>query len=55
VKASFAALAFLVCACAAPLPALDAAMDRAMRAGACLRLVCDLPLDNCRIRPGVCK
>ena len=36
-------------------PALEIAKAEALQAGGCLRFRCDLPLANCRVRPGTCR
>ena len=36
-------------------PALEIAKAEALHAGGCLRFRCDLPLANCRVRPGTCR
>jgi len=44
-------LALLVMGCAAiegEMPALDRVMDRAMRAGGCVKAVCFLPIESIR-------
>lgn len=36
------------------MPLMDRAMTRAAEVGACIKGICDLPFNNCRVRPGVC-
>lgn len=41
--------------CADVLPMLDSAGTRVMQHGGCLALKCDLPIENCRVRPSTCR
>lgn len=41
--------------CADVFPMIDSAGTQVMQTGGCLKFKCDLPLENCRVRPGVCK
>lgn len=49
--------ALLVVGCGAleeQAPAFDTAATDAMQTGACLKLVCAIPLSDCRVRPARC-
>lgn len=43
------------CAFEEVFPALELAKAEALQAGGCLKLRCDLPLANCRVRPATCR
>lgn len=51
-------MALLVIGCAAiegEWPKMDQAMERAAKVGGCLKLICSLPLEDCRVRPSRCQ
>lgn len=52
-----ACLALSVIGCAAlegGMPALDTAATEAQQTGGCLKVICALPLSDCRVRPARC-
>lgn len=43
------------CAFEEVFPALELARAEVLQAGSCVKFKCDLPLANCRVRPGTCR
>jgi hypothetical protein len=46
------AILFLITGCA---PEFDQVGNQVMRAGGCVKFKCELPLSDCRLRPGTCR